>query len=287
VETACSSRRSPSIAATRTTAREHLIACEAVALVEAEPKQHRHLTMAWLAYHEGRFHDAAKRARRRARGLQGPGRTGDHTPQLLERFAADGLAEARRPTPRHLAHHPERGGDRQDGPGRLLQPAEMSSAERLASFEIIKRLGAGGMAEVFLAKKLGAEGTYKLLVLKRIHPSHARSRRFRAMFVEEAHLATRLNHPNIVQVYEFLDHGDEGLLLAMEYVEGYDLGRLMSVARQKGSADPAVGQRHTSSRGSEGAALRPRAQGRTRCGARHRPPRRLPAEHPRVASKAP
>ncbi|MBK6513919.1 MAG: protein kinase [Polyangiaceae bacterium] len=114
----------------------------------------------------------------------------------------------------------------------------MSSAERLASFEIIKRLGAGGMAEVFLAKKLGAEGTYKLLVLKRIHPSHARSRRFRAMFVEEAHLATRLNHPNIVQVYEFLDHGDEGLLLAMEYVEGYDLGRLMSVARQKGTRIP-------------------------------------------------
>ncbi|NUP05637.1 MAG: protein kinase [Polyangiaceae bacterium] len=114
----------------------------------------------------------------------------------------------------------------------------MTTAERLASFEIIKRLGAGGMAEVFLAKKLGAEGTFKLLVLKRIHPAHSRSRRFRAMFVEEAHLATRLNHPNIVQVYEFIDHGEEGLLLAMEYVEGYDLGRLMSVARQKGTRIP-------------------------------------------------
>ncbi len=110
--------------------------------------------------------------------------------------------------------------------------------ERLASFEILKRLGAGGMAEVFLAKKPGAEGTFKLLVLKRIHPAHMKSRRFRAMFVEEAHLATRLNHPNIVQVYEFIDHGDDGLLLAMEYVEGYDLGRLMSAARQKGTRIP-------------------------------------------------
>ncbi len=107
--------------------------------------------------------------------------------------------------------------------------------ERFAGFEILKRLGAGGMAEVFLAKKLGAEGTFKLLVLKRIHPAHMKSRRFRTMFVEEAHLATRLNHPNIVQVYEFIDHGDDGLLLAMEYVEGYDLGRLMSAARQKGT----------------------------------------------------
>ena len=77
----------------------------------------------------------------------------------------------------------------------------MKLPERLASYEILKRLGAGGMAEVFLAKKQGAEGTYKLLVLKRIHPAHGSSRRFRSMFVEEAHLATRLNHPNIVQVY--------------------------------------------------------------------------------------
>jgi len=107
--------------------------------------------------------------------------------------------------------------------------------KEIAQFEIVRRLGAGGMAEVFLAKKRGAEGTYKILVLKRILPTHGSSRRFRSMFIEEAHLATRLNHPNVVQVYEFQDFGDEGLLLAMEYVEGCDLGRLMSVARAKGT----------------------------------------------------
>ncbi len=94
------------------------------------------------------------------------------------------------------------------------------------------------MAEVFLAKKRGAEGTYKLLVVKRILPAHVTSRRFRSMFVEEAQLATRLNHPNIVQVYEFSDHGDEGLLLSMEYVEGFDLGKLMNAAKQKGARIP-------------------------------------------------
>ena len=109
---------------------------------------------------------------------------------------------------------------------------------QLAQFEIVRRLGAGGMAEVFLAKKRGAEGTFKLLVVKRILPTHGTSRRFRTMFVEEAQLATRLNHPNIVQVYEFFDGGDEGQLLAMEYVEGPDLGMLMSSAKAKGTRVP-------------------------------------------------
>ena len=102
--------------------------------------------------------------------------------------------------------------------------------ERLADFEVIRRLGAGGMAEVFLAKKRGAEGTYKLLVVKRILPAYGSSRRFRAMFAEEAQLATRLNHPNIVQVYDFQDYGDEGQLLSMEYVEGPDLRKVMRSA---------------------------------------------------------
>jgi serine/threonine protein kinase/tetratricopeptide (TPR) repeat protein len=114
------------------------------------------------------------------------------------------------------------------------QPAAKPPKE-IAQFEIVRRLGAGGMAEVFLAKKRGAEGTYKVLVLKRILPTHGSSRRFRSMFIEEAHLATRLNHPNVVQVYEFQDFGDEGLLLAMEYVEGCDLGRLMNGARSRGT----------------------------------------------------
>ena len=113
-----------------------------------------------------------------------------------------------------------------------------SPPKEIAKFEIVRRLGAGGMAEVFLAKKRGAEGTFKVLVLKRILPTHLGSRRFRAMFIEEAHLATRLNHPNVVQVYEFQDFGDDGLLLAMEYVEGCDLGRLMAAAKSKGTTIP-------------------------------------------------
>ena len=115
------------------------------------------------------------------------------------------------------------------------QSAPSAEPGRLAQYEVVRRLGAGGMAEVFLAKKGGAEGTYKLLVVKRILPTHGDSSRFRGMFVEEAQLATRLNHPNVVQVYEFQDGGDEGQLLAMEYVEGPDLGMLMSSAKARGT----------------------------------------------------
>lgn len=115
-----------------------------------------------------------------------------------------------------------------------LEPAP----ERLADFEIVHRLGAGGMAEVFLARKLGAAGAHKLLVVKRIHPQHHSSQRFQTMFAEEAQLATRLNHPNIVQVYDFQDYGEAGQLLSMEWVEGMDLRRLQRGARAQGKRIP-------------------------------------------------
>src|SRR5512142_736151 len=114
-----------------------------------------------------------------------------------------------------------------------MSESPTSIPNKLADFEVLRRLGVGGMAEVFLAKKRGAEGTYKLLVLKRILPQFGSSRRFRTMFAEEAQLATRLNHPNIVQVYEFQDYGEEGQLLSMEYVEGPDLRRVMRATRAK------------------------------------------------------
>ncbi|HSO39460.1 MAG TPA: protein kinase, partial [Labilithrix sp.] len=118
------------------------------------------------------------------------------------------------------------------------EPSAARIPSQIAQFEIVKRLGAGGMAEVFLAKKRGAEGTFKVVVVKRILPAFTTSRRFRSMFIDEAQLATRLNHPNVVQVYEFSNEGDEGHILAMEYVEGCDLGQLMSAAKGKGRLVP-------------------------------------------------
>ncbi|MBS2015359.1 MAG: protein kinase [Deltaproteobacteria bacterium] len=119
-------------------------------------------------------------------------------------------------------------------PPSLVPAPNPSPPAHIAQFEIVRRLGAGGMAEVFLARKRGAEGTFKVVVVKRILPGFTTSRRFRSMFIDEAQLATRLNHPNVVQVYEFSNEGEEGHILAMEYVEGCDLGHLMSAAKAKG-----------------------------------------------------
>ncbi len=93
------------------------------------------------------------------------------------------------------------------------------------------------MAEVYLGRSRGAEGTHKLVVLKRILPAHTQSARMKQMFVDEARLTMRLNHPNIVQVFDFAESSD-GYLLCMEYVEGLDLGRLAASARAKGSRIP-------------------------------------------------
>ncbi|MSP24943.1 MAG: hypothetical protein EXR75_07200 [Myxococcales bacterium] len=68
------------------TAREALIRCEAVALAEAEPRQHRHLTLAWLAAAEGRDADTARELDSARRAFRDTTQSGDHTPQLLRQF---------------------------------------------------------------------------------------------------------------------------------------------------------------------------------------------------------
>src|SRR5579859_6967369 len=112
-------------------------------------------------------------------------------------------------------------------------PRSSAPPQKLGRYEVLRRLGAGGMAEVYLGRSRGAEGVQKLVVLKRVLPTHNQSPKMRQMFVDEARLSMRLNHPNIVQVFDFQE-APEGFLLCMEYVEGLDLGRLMSAARAKG-----------------------------------------------------
>ncbi|HWM88127.1 MAG TPA: protein kinase, partial [Kofleriaceae bacterium] len=105
--------------------------------------------------------------------------------------------------------------------------------EQFGKYQLIRRIGTGGMAEVFLARTAVAQGLSKQLVIKKIHPAFARSRQFAAMFVDEARIALGLNHPNIVQVFDFGQLG-ENYFLAMEYVEGLDLLRVMQeVSRQR------------------------------------------------------
>src|SRR5512144_1386034 len=85
------------------------------------------------------------------------------------------------------------------------------------------------MAEVYLARTTVAQGLNKTLVIKKIHSAYARSRPFVAMFVDEAKIALGLNHPNIIQVFDFGAVADT-YFLAMEYVDGIDLLQLLQEA---------------------------------------------------------
>jgi len=101
--------------------------------------------------------------------------------------------------------------------------------EQFGKYTLIRKIGTGGMAEVYLARTSVAQGLNKTLVIKKIHSAYARSRQFVTMFKDEAKIALGLNHPNIIQVFDFGQVGDT-YFLAMEYVEGIDLLRVLQEA---------------------------------------------------------
>lgn len=104
--------------------------------------------------------------------------------------------------------------------------------ERLGPYRIDRRIAAGGMAEVFVAHRLGPHGFQKRVALKRILPQHARDPEFVGMFIDEARLAARLAHPNIVSVFDF-GEAEGSLFMAMEMVEGTTVGRLLRTAASR------------------------------------------------------
>src|SRR6266540_2140085 len=101
-------------------------------------------------------------------------------------------------------------------------PVSRGIGERWGKYELISRLGRGGMGEVFLARHIGPSGFERAVVLKRVLPHLGDDRRLIDMFVEEARLTARLQHPNIVQLFELGE--DRGEYFAvMEYIDGRQL----------------------------------------------------------------
>jgi len=99
----------------------------------------------------------------------------------------------------------------------------------LGPYHIERRLAAGGMAEVFVARREGPHGFAKRVALKRILPQFSSDPDFVWMFIDEARLAALLEHPNIVQVFDFGTMGDD-LVLVMELVDGSNVSRLLRTA---------------------------------------------------------
>jgi serine/threonine-protein kinase len=113
----------------------------------------------------------------------------------------------------------------------------MVPAARLGRYEVLAKLAAGGMGEIFLARLEGAAGFEKLYVIKKILPHLAGDLRFRQMMIGEASIASKMSHANVSQIYE-LDEIDGQLYIAMEYLEGVTaLALLRKAARKKEPLD--------------------------------------------------
>ena len=124
-----------------------------------------------------------------------------------------------------------------------IDPASMKHSSptdltaQSARLQIIRRLGQGGMAEVFLAKQQGAKGFEKYVVMKKILAQFAENPEFVDMLFAEARANARLTHPNVVQTFD-VGVTDGVAYILMEYVRGPDLKRLLTELRRKGMALP-------------------------------------------------
>lgn len=110
---------------------------------------------------------------------------------------------------------------------------------KLGRYSLVRHVGSGGMAEVWKARLTGPAGFQKTVAIKRMLPSLGDD--FRDLFVQEANLVARLQHPNIVQVLDFgrlgtvhTSEADDAYFLAMEYVSGTDLDLLTTRLRDSG-----------------------------------------------------
>ena len=116
---------------------------------------------------------------------------------------------------------------------------DLEKMNRIGPYLLIKKIAQGGMAELFLSDYVRQDGFRRRVAVKRILPNLAENEDFIQMFTREARLAALLQHPNIVQIF---DYGmiDKAYFIAMEYIEGMDLGEIISKHKQGLPVDLAV-----------------------------------------------
>lgn len=104
-------------------------------------------------------------------------------------------------------------------------------------YQVIRRLDAGGMAEIFLARALSIQGMEKLVAIKRVLPALTPNASFTAMFLDEARLSLGLSHANIVTVTD-VSQSSGTYFIVMEYIDGYNLRHLFQRASELGFRIP-------------------------------------------------
>ncbi|MBX3039515.1 MAG: serine/threonine protein kinase [Bdellovibrionaceae bacterium] len=108
----------------------------------------------------------------------------------------------------------------------------MSQFERFGKYILLEKLAAGGMAEIYLAKSLGAQGVNKFLAVKRILPQFCENPEFKEMFREEAKLSVNLRHSNVVPIFDFGEERNQ-FYIVMDYVEGRNLRQILNELKRQ------------------------------------------------------
>src|SRR5450432_3508543 len=104
-------------------------------------------------------------------------------------------------------------------------------------YAIHEELASGGMASVHFGRLLGPVGFSRTVAIKRLHPQFAKDPEFVSMFLDEARLAARIRHPNVVPTLDVVATNGE-LFLVMDYVQGESLSRLVRVMRERKTRIP-------------------------------------------------
>jgi len=121
--------------------------------------------------------------------------------------------------------------DVDEAPATEAAPRTQNAVANLGAYRLIAGLGRGGMGDVFLAVKQGLGGFNKLVVIKQLRPSLVADTEFLNMFLDEARLAARLSHPNVVQTNEVGQDSANHYFIAMEYLDGQPYHRVLRKAQ--------------------------------------------------------
>ncbi len=119
----------------------------------------------------------------------------------------------------------------------LANHGDLSPRARLGQYQLLHPLGAGGMAQVLVARAINTAGISRLVALKRVLPRLAANEDIVSQFLDEAKLGLKLNHPNLITVHDF-GEAEGTYFIAMELIRGVDLDQLI-YARQ-GTPAPGV-----------------------------------------------
>ena len=119
-----------------------------------------------------------------------------------------------------------------------MDPAQLQPGHRLDRYELLCPLAYGGMASVWLARFGGRKGFERLVVVKMILPQYSQDPRFQEMFLDEARIASRIEHGNVARILDVGEH-DESTFIVMEWVDGDSLSKVVRAAEQKKQRIPA------------------------------------------------